>query len=466
MVHYTDTKGFVLAAASSGVGKTTVASAICSVLAEKGHVVQPFKTGPDFVDPTYLTLAAGRTCRSLDGFPNPELMPFFYAEGCSAGGGLPAADIAVVEGVMGMYDGLGPDGLYSTAWLAKSLGLPVVLLVDAKAAATSVAAVVKGFASLEPLALKIAGVIANRVSGEGHAELIAEALDRFAGIPLIGWLPSIKDAFFPSRHLGLIPALERESTESTLERFTQAVREHVDLSRLVALAELPQGHFVKPDIPTVPLKRNGSRVKIAVAKDDAFCFHYYENWELLQKMGAEICFTSPLHDSSLPDRVDLLILPGGYPEEFADRLSANRTYIESVRGFSKTGAIYAECGGMLYLTKSMAYRGERYDMVGLIDADTVMTDKLQRFGYVEAVSLQDNLLFTKGQTFRAHEFHYSKVTGAEPGAFRVNRVSRRNNEWDDGYSVCAGRTLATYLHINFYTCGEAVGRMLSDITGF
>lgn len=465
MANRTGTRGFVIAATASGVGKTTVTAAICRALHDMGHVVQPFKTGPDFVDPTYLTMASGRACRNLDGFPNPGLMPYFYAAGCAPSGSLPAADIAVVEGVMGMYDGLGADGLYSTAWLAGALGLPVVLLVDARAAATSVAATAHGFASLAPLAPRVAGVIANRVSGAAHADLIGEALLRYAGIPLVGWLPKVEDVAFPSRHLGLIPAQERRDTEERLERMTAVLRKSVDLERLVSLAEPPAGDVAPPTLPP-PVKRgDGGPVRVAIAADDAFCFRYYDNEELLAALGAEIVRTSPLADGALPDDIDLLILPGGYPEEFAGHLSGNGSYLQSVRAFSRRGAIYAECGGMLYLAREMTCEGGRHGMAGLIDADAVMTDRLQRFGYVEATALSDNLLFRKGETVRAHEFHYSKlseVPGKEPGAFSVRRVSRRGEAWRDGYAANDGRLLATYLHIHFYSCPEAVARMLAS----
>ena len=468
MSDFTRTRGFVIAASASGVGKTTVCSAICSALAQAGHVVQPFKTGPDFVDPTYLSLGAGRSCRSLDGFPNPTLMPFFYAEGCRARSGAPEADIAVVEGVMGMYDGLGPDGLYSTAWLARALDLPVILLVDAGAAATSVAALVHGFATLEPLAPHVVGVIANRVSGEGHASIIRNALERFVGIPLVGWLPKVSDVEFPSRHLGLIPAMERRNTEEKLDRMAAAVREHIDIERLVNLAEVPRASCVEPALPGEIRKADGTTVKVAVARDDAFCFHYVENWALLERLGAEILYTSPIRDGAVPREADVLILPGGYPEEFAGELSQNASYLESLRSFARERKIYAECGGMMYLTNAMYYRDERFSMTGLIDADAVMTDRLQRFGYVNATSLCDNLLLRKGEEIRAHEFHYSKLTVAETertNGFSVERASGRGGAWIDGFAKNneqdVPRLLATYLHINFFSCPQAAARLLS-----
>ncbi|MDR3320979.1 MAG: cobyrinate a,c-diamide synthase [Synergistaceae bacterium] len=458
MTSFADTRGFVLAAASSGVGKTTVASALCRALAES-RTVQPFKTGPDFIDPTYLSLAAGRRCRNLDGFPCPDLMAYFYAEGCRAKDNLPCADIAVVEGVMGMYDGLGADGLYSTAWLARTLGLPVILLVDAKASVTSVAATAKGFATLAPLAPKIVGVIANRVSGEIHAEMVGEAVARFADIPLLGWLPDVKDVFFPSRHLGLIPAGERRDTEEIIGRFVKEIKAHVDIERIAELAEFPSGALRRADIPEVVRKPNGSPVRLAIADDEAFCFHYRENWELFEKLGAEIVKTSPIADRSLPD-ADILVLPGGYPEEFSEELSQNTSYLDSVREFSKKGRIYAECGGMMYLTRGIEHRGKRRASTGLIDAEVHMTGGLRRFGYVTGTALCDNMLFKRGESVRAHEFHYSDIEGRPPEAFRVRRASGRGGEWTDGY-VLSDRLLATYLHINFYSCPGAVVRFLS-----
>lgn len=459
---YTKTRGIVLAATSSGVGKTTVTAALCSALRRVGYTVQPFKTGPDFVDPTYLTLAARRTCRNLDGFANPDLMPFLYAEGCRARRNERAADIAVIEGVMGMYDGLGAEGLHSTAWLAKTLRLPVILLVDAHAAATSVAATVKGFASLEPLAPSVSGVIANRVSGSRHAELIEEALERFTHIPLLAWLPDMKETAFPSRHLGLIPALERESSAETIERYTDALTKHVDLERIVSRAAIPEGPFVEPRMPEKVATSDGKSVRVAIANDDAFCFHYTENRDVLEKLGAELCDTSPLSDASLPQETDLLVLPGGYPEEFLEELEGNVDYRASVTRHVRRGAIYAECGGMLYLTKSIEHKNRRGRMVGLIAANAVMTPKLQRFGYVTAEALEDNLLFSRGEALRAHEFHYSAIENLAPHAFRVRRASGAKGEWIDGYAGTGGTSLlATYLHLNFYSCPGAVQKMLA-----
>jgi cobyrinic acid a,c-diamide synthase len=264
--------------------------------------------------------------------------------------------------------------------------------------------------------------------------------------------------------LGLIPALERRNTETTMRRFAEAVRNGVDVGRLVELAEYPSGEMTRPSIPAPVSHADGAPVRVAVASDDAFCFQYHGNWELLRKMGAEVVTTSPMRDDSLPDGIDLLILPGGYPEEFAGLLSENAGYLDSVRKFADHGLIYAECGGMMYLTRSIEYHGGRHAMAGLIDADAVMTERLQRFGYVEAAALVDNALFERGESVRAHEFHYSRLDGASPEIFSVRRVSRRGDEWTDGHALRgqdgAFHLLATYLHIDFYSCPRAAERLL------
>jgi cobyrinic acid a,c-diamide synthase len=426
------------------------------ILKNRGLAVQPFKIGPDFIDPTYLTAASGRQCRNLDGFPRPDLMPFFYADSCRSG---PPADIAVVEGVMGLYDGLGADGAYSTAWLAHALGLPVILLVDARAAATSVAATALGFASLKPLAPRIAGVIANRASGERHAELIGEALGRFAGIPLIGWMPNVSENSFPSRHLGLVPAAERSDSAGAIENFANALSAHLDVERLISIASKPSGAYAEPTVGPPVAKSDGAPVRVAIADDGAFCFHYRDNWDLLARLGAETAAVSPMSDDALPHGTDLLILPGGYPEEFSHALSSNERFMRSVADFSRSGCIYAECGGMLYLSRGIEYRGEFRGMAGIIPAGVKMTGRLSRFGYVEATANKDNLLMRAGETMRAHEFHYSRM-GPEGDAFCVRKASRPDESWADGYVAEGGRLLATYLHANFHAHALFARRML------
>jgi cobyrinic acid a,c-diamide synthase len=308
-------------------------------------------------------------------------------------------------------------------------------------------------------------VIANRVSGEDHASLIEEATAKFAGVPLVGWMPDLRAEAFPSRHLGLVPAFEREATEGTMENFTLALREHLDIRRLLDIAQKPTGDYLEPEIPKPALKSGGAPVRVAIADDEAFCFQYRENWRLLELLGAEVGMVSPMRGEPIQDGTDLLILPGGYPEEFMAPLSNNKPFIKSVADFSKSGCLYAECGGMLYLSRSMEYRGETCRMAGVIGADTKMTGKLSRFGYVEGRALRDNLLMERKETVRAHEFHYSKLEGDSPGAFSVRKFARPEREWTDGYALEDGRLLATYLHVNFYSNPRYARRMLARAAG-
>jgi cobyrinic acid a,c-diamide synthase len=272
----------------------------------------------------------------------------------------------------------------------------------------------------------------------------------------------VRGASYPSRHLGLVPASEHGNTDELLDRFASLVGEGMDIETIANAARPPEGRLVTPEIPAAAAGGNRARpFLVAVADDDAFCFHYRENWEFLRALGADVVYTSPLRDESLPAGADLLILPGGYPEEFADRLAENSGYMRSVREFSRAGRIYAECGGMMYLTRGIEYGGRRTPMAGVIGADTFMTPKLRRFGYVEARALKDNILFRRGETVRAHEFHYSDISGLTPEVFSVRRVSRKDGVWTDGFTGKDGGLLATYLHINFWSCPAAAARLVS-----
>jgi cobyrinic acid a,c-diamide synthase len=257
--------------------------------------------------------------------------------------------------------------------------------------------------------------------------------------------------------------MERASSLETVEAYADALRERLDMDKLLAIASAPSGDYVAPDIPHPALKPDGSPVRVSVADDDAFCFHYRENWKLLERLSAEVSMFSPLRGQSLPE-TDILILPGGYPEEFMDALSGT-DFLPSVRDFVKTGCVYAECGGMLCLSRNMEYGGIKCDMAGVIDTEVKMTKHLTHFGYVEATAMRDNLITQAGETLRAHEFHYSKLEGEKPDAFSVRKASRPAETWTDGFARRDGRLLATYLHINFWSRPEAAARMLARAAG-
>jgi len=443
----TASPGFVLAAPNSGTGKTSVAAGLCAALRATGRRIRAFKVGPDYLDPTYLACATGETAYNLDEvLVSPEYVAARYA--LSSEG----RDLAVVEGVMGLYDG-GPGGVGSTARVASLLGLPVVLVVDARAGAQTVAAVAHGMASF-PGAPAVAGVLANRVAGEDHRESIREALAR-VGLPLLGALPRLEGSF-PSRHLGLIPAEEAAAREG-IGCLAAALRAGCDLEALARAARPPRFSGALPPLPE-PL---GRPVRLAVARDPAASFFYPDQIELFRRLGAEVRFFSPLADGALPEGTEAVYLPGGYPEEHAAALSENRGMLDALRGAAAAGIpIFAECGGLMLLSRGVGERegGRTFPLAGLLDLDCRMGDRLARFGYVEVLARRDSLLFRRGETARGHEFHYSSASGEEPTALEVRRLGRPGPEWKEGYERPG--LLATYVHFNLWGFPEAAARLL------
>jgi cobyrinic acid a,c-diamide synthase len=422
----------VIAGTSSGAGKTTVATGLIAALARRGERPAPFKVGPDFIDPSYHALAAGRPGRNLDAFlSGPELVAPLLRHGSHGAG------MAVVEGVMGLYDGASGRGeLASTAHVAKLLQAPVVLVVDAAAMARSVAAIVHGYTTFDP-EVNVAGVILNRVGGDFHAALLRDALD---GTPVLGALPRDATLEVPERHLGLVPVAEREPrARETIDRLAAAVAAHCDLDGLVALArtapELP-GPAWSPD-------GDGPPARIAIARGPAFSFHYEENLELLRGAGAELVPFDPLTDEALPD-AHALVLAGGFPEVFGAELSANARLRHEIAAF--TGPVLAECGGLLYLAREL----DGHPMCGVIDASAEMTPRLT-LGYREATALTDHPVWPAGTRVRGHEFHRSKVT-PEGGAWE-------HGKGREGHV----RSLvhASYLHTHWAATPEVAGRLVT-----
>lgn len=415
----------VVAAPASGSGKTTVATGLMAALAGRGLAVSPHKVGPDYIDPGYHALATGRAGRNLDAYLcGPELVgPLFLhaARGC---------DIAVVEGVMGLYDGAAGEGeLGSTAQVAKLLGAPVVLVVDASAQSRSVAALVHGFASWDPQ-VRIGGVILNKVASDRHEELLREALES-VGVPVLGVLRRAAAVATPSRHLGLVPVAERRSAAVDAVRSMAAlVSEGCDVSALAALARtagpLPEG-----SAPWDPASAAaGSRPPagrpapaVAVAGGPAFTFSYAEHTELLTAAGADVVAFDPLRDEQLPEGTAGLIIGGGFPEVYGAELSANEPLRRAIAELARRGApLAAECAGLLYLCRELDGR----PMCGVLDAAARMTERLT-LGYRDAVAVSDSVLAGAGTRMRGHEFHRTVVTpgaGAAP-AWGVRGPERR-----------------------------------------
>lgn len=438
MSHY---PRLIIAGTHSGVGKTTVTLAILAALAARGRLVQPFKVGPDFIDPGHHGAATGRPSRNLDGWMLGEAVNRDIFTRAAAD-----ADISIVEGMMGLFDGSSPvNEIGSTAELAKQLDAPVLLVIDGSAMARSAAAMVSGYAKFD-LVLRVAGVLFNRVSSEGHYMLLKEAVEQETDVVAVGYLRPDQAVTISDRHLGLVTAME-QATGELYGRLAQAAEETIDLNRIEALAgscrELPAA------VPKPVMRTHGRTVRIGVAQDLAFCFYYPENLELLEAEGAELVKFSPMHDQVLPD-VDMLYLGGGYPELYGERLAGNVAMRTAIRQFAGRGrAIYAECGGMMYLTQAIRdFGGTSHEMVGLFPAEAVMQKPGLILGYRTLVLSQGCILGAAGTTVRGHEFHYSTLVSKGTLNYAcVLRDAREESKGPDGLIV--GNTLALYTHLHF-----------------
>lgn len=420
----------VVAGTHSGVGKTTVTLGLIRALRDRGLTVQSFKVGPDFIDPLHHQQASGRTGLNLDTWMlDPEANRRRFALATAD------ADVAVIEGVMGLFDGSeGGSDRGSAAEVAKLLDAPVLLVVDAGAMARSAAAVIHGFTTFDT-ALRTAGVILNNVGGEAHAEMIGEAVD--GAVPILGALPRDPELVMPERHLGL--HLPHEARADYVERLGRLVEAHLDLDGVLAT-----GATGRPVAANGKLERTDRLVRIGVARDEAFCFYYADNLELLARAGAELVEFSPLRDE-LPADLDGLYFGGGYPELHAAELAANERTREAVRDFAGNGRpIYAECGGLMYLAESLELEDGTYPLCGVLPFSTRMPAPLQ-IAYVE-IETQGGLLGS-GHRARGHVFHHSEIVGEAPESRFYKMRTSRGDESDEGYG--AGNVLASYAHLHF-----------------
>jgi len=435
---------FVLAATSSGAGKTTITLGLIAALRRQGMTVQPFKCGPDFIDPTLHRMVCGRVSRNLDlrMCGEPWVRDCFLRHGARA-------DIAVVEGVMGLFDG----GAASPAALAKTLGLPVLLVVDAKACAESIAAVVKGFETLDP-AVTLLGVILNRVGSARHLELLTGAIRSHCRTPLLGHLPRNPDFAIADRHLGLLMGEESPLSPAQLDTLAAAVSEHIDLAAIKKLA-VAQGPTAAAPPPQA--KPRGATVRIGIARDQAFSFYYQDNLDLLAACGAELVPFSPMHDHSLPPGLHGLYLGGGYPELHAKCLSENTAMRTAVRAWSEAGRpIYAECGGFLYLCQGLRDQsGAFWEFAQVFPVRASMRQRLASLGYREAKIIAPCLLGDNGMLF-GHEFHYSEI---EAMPDHITRAFRLQDNRSEGYQI--NNTLGGYLHLHFGQTPGAAQALIS-----
>jgi cobyrinic acid a,c-diamide synthase len=429
----------VLAGTASGVGKTTTTVALTRAFRALGMRVAVFKCGPDYLDPTYHARASGSPSQNLDGWMmGKDAVRATFARATQD------ADIALIEGVMGLFDGASPTGEEgSTAEIAKWLEAPVVLVVDAGGMARSIVAVAHGFASFDP-ALRIGAVLANRVGSEGHLELLRRALK---SPPILGGFPRDTEHGFPERHLGLFAADDDRVPDALLDHWGKTATAWCAIDALVNLARSAPMSMVTRAAPAAAAKH---RCRIGLARDEAFHFYYADNLARLEGLGAVLVPFSPLHDSALPD-VDGLYIGGGYPEAHAAALSANAAMRDAVRAFAAGGSpVYAECGGLMYLTNAIVTMdGSRHAMVGLVPSEARMCAKLQALGYVEVETQSKTILGGAGSRFRGHQFRYSDLSPPPESIDRVYSLRRRRGGDTslEGYRV--GSVLGSYVHAHW-----------------
>lgn len=446
----------LVAGTSSGVGKTTVVLGMMAALRRRGLVVAPFKVGPDFIDPSHHAAICGRPSRNLDTF-----MMGMDGVRRSFARGVEGADVAVIEGVMGLYDGLDATEVASSASVAKALGAPVLLVMNVHGTSRSAAAMALGYRSYDPK-VEVAGLILNRVGSERHRSLLEDALAPL-GIPILGTLPRRGEIALPSRHLGLEMGFE---SRHDLDALADFVEENAYLDRILELgcqvpAVEPEAQ-AEPEAETVQ-DQEGGRIRIAVAYDEAFCFYYAENFEILRRLGADLRFFSPIRDP-LPE-ADGLYLGGGYPELYAGALEESPTRHEIKKAAEDGMPIYGECGGLMYLCESVISKDgfSEKKMAGVLPATTTMTGRLQALGYVEGDVVAENPVVAKGTVIRGHEFHYSKMDCARDArfAYRFRRGKGIDGNKD---GLVEHEVLGSYLHTHFSTF--SVERFVESCRGY
>ncbi len=447
-----------IAGTHSGVGKTTLTLGILAALRARGLQVQPFKCGPDFIDPGHHRRASGVVSRNLDGWMMGEegvMESYARASG--------SADVAVVEGVMGLFDGASSSAIAgSTAHVCRMLDIPIVLVVNAKAMARSVAALVKGFVSFEE-GSRIVGVVANNVSSERHAEILREALESASLPPLLGTLPTRESWHTPERHLGLVAESEESRGDEWFAELARDVENDLDLDLLLKMCEASRPLEPAPQCCSDAVLPS---VRIGIARDEAFHFYYEDNLDMLRRFGAELISFSPLHDNELPPGLDGLYIGGGFPEMFAQQLSANKDMRSSIKSFAdQNGHIYAECGGFMYLCRQLTdMDGNSYDMCGALPAGTTMESRLNRLGYIEAKTVGEGLFGPSGTSLRGHEFHWSSCENdgqCEGAAFDVTFLRRKGHE---RRGIHRGRVWASYSHLHFASNPDACRMWVKELS--
>ncbi|SJZ37283.1 cobyrinate a,c-diamide synthase [Selenihalanaerobacter shriftii] len=451
----------LIAGTQSGVGKTTLTIGLMAAMKKKGYKVQPYKVGPDYIDPGFHTIATGRVSRNLDSWMIPEerLIEIFLRN--SQG-----ADLSIIEGVMGLFDGhRKEEGKGSSADVAKILSTPVILVIDAKKLAQSGAALAYGYQNYNS-DLNLIGVILNRVGSASHYQMIKEPIEEL-GISVLGYIPNQQQLELPERHLGLVPTAETPLLDDYIDELAEVILKYLDLNQLYELATETNDLELGEENLFIDQKSK-TDIKLAVARDEAFNFYYEDNLELLESRGVKIEYFSPVNDERLPENIDGLYIGGGFPESFLEELSNNHSMRENIKKMIELGIpTYAECGGLMYLTeKIINFDGKEYEMVKVIPGVTAMQDRLQAMGYVKANVEVDNILLSKGQDIRGHEFHHSKLSDLP-------------KDYEAAYTLTGGKgadgrlegyveddLLATYLHLHFANNPRVVDNFIQKCEEF
>jgi cobyrinic acid a,c-diamide synthase len=445
----------VIAGTHSGVGKTTLATGLMAALKERKRSIQGYKVGPDYIDPSYHAAATGLASRNLDRWLLGEQLPSVFAQNIGE-------RWAVIEGVMGMFDGMsGTAGFGSTADVAKLLQAPIILIVDASSMSRSVAALVHGFNTYDP-AVNLQGVILNRVKSSAQEKILREALNEIQ-IPVLGVLPKEAALHLPERHLGLVPVGEGGLLEGFIDTLSQLVSKHIDLEQveriMLGAPDLDES-FLVPRSSQPKVQEN--KFRLGLALDEAFLFYYQDALDLAKRMNFIVVPFSPLHDMTLPPDLDGIFIGGGFPELHLNRLSKNLTFLDSLRSYAASGKpVYAECGGYMYLGRSITdFEGREFPLAGLIPMKAEMTTRLQGIGYRRGVLHEDTFLGPRGTTVQGHEFHYSRVIFDQefPPAYELFKGDQSARM--EGYAQ--DNIVASYLHLHFSGQSELLENWFSS----
>lgn len=442
MMEHKNIARVMIAGTGSGCGKTTITCAVLKALMNKGLNLSSFKSGPDYIDPMFHSEVLGSASRNIDFFLcGVEVCKYLFAKNSNNY----KDGISIIEGVMGFYDGVGGNTAVNSSWdISEQLDIPVVLVVNCKGVSLSAVAIIKGFLDFEKNNIK--AVILNNISS-GMYPVYKRSIESKLAVKVLGYMPNTSEFSIESRHLGLVTAKEIKTLQDKVTGLAKMAESTIDLEGLIEIARSAnQLKYNKPDIKIKNYMDPGQSVRIGVAMDKAFCFYYRDSLDLLEEMGAKLVLFSPLEDKNLPTDLSGIILGGGYPELYADKLSQNKNMLNHIREAILSGTpTFAECGGFIYLGEKLEIGGKSFEMAGVIDMRSQMTEKLQNFGYVTLQSKTDSMLLNSGESANAHEFHYSSSD-----LEKMDLIAQKSNgkNWEVGF--LRKNVFAGYPHIHFW----------------